>query len=262
MVTVSEIVVEALQNGSPVVALETAMLTSGLPKTIWKTEYGDCPDCIDGSLPINQALATTLTTRVSENGVLPVWIGVIEGELKIGLSKNEIELLCKNQTAGKVSLATIAQTMQGTNTAGTTVATTLHACKLALAEHPIRVFATGGIGGIHQNWSTRLDVSADLTSLATTPTCVVASGAKSILDLQATVETLETIGVPTLGLGCDYFPPFIEQVTENDPHVFRVESPHHIATICNAHWNSLGLNSAVLATVPVPEQVAIKRGFA
>lgn len=260
MVRVSDIVAESLQNGNPVVALESAVLTSGLPRNPWQDSFGECPPCIDATLPINSALAHAMTTMVYDNDSIPAWIGVIEGELRIGLSLDEIDTLCRNPDAGKVSLATIAQTLQGTNSAGTTVATTLLACKLASPKNPIRVFATGGIGGVHQNWMTRLDVSADLIALATTPTCVVASGAKSILDLHATVEALETIGVPILGLGCDYFPPFIEQVTENDPQVFRVESPLDIATICNAHWNSLGLNSAVLATVPVPEHVAIKRG--
>ena len=260
MVAVSDIVTEALQNGNPVVALETAVLTSGLPKKPWQDSFGECPPWIDASLPINRTLAHAMTARVLANNSVPAWIGVIDGELRIGLSTDEVDTLCSDLNAGKVSLATIAQSLQGTHSAGTTVAATLLACTLSSPEHPIRVFATGGIGGVHQNWSTRLDVSADLVALATTPTCVVASGVKSILDLHATVEALEASGVPTLGLECDNFPPFIEQPTENDPHVFRVESPHHIATICKSHWISLGLKSAVLATVPVPEHVAIKRG--
>jgi pseudouridine-5'-phosphate glycosidase len=260
MVTVSDLVTEALSNGDPVVALETAVLTSGIPRTTWQSEYGICPDCIDASQPINQSLAHAVTLNVSTNGALPVWIGVIEGVLKIGLSQDEIETLCMIENATKVSLATISQAINQGVSAGTTVATTLLGCKVASQDNPIRVFATGGIGGMHIDWSNRFDVSADLTALATTPTCVVASGAKSILDLHATVEVLETIGVPTLGIGCDTFPPFIESLDEHDPQICRVESPLSVAEICKTHWRTLGLNTSILATVPVPSDAAVKRG--
>ena len=260
MVTVSDIVTDALKKKRPIVALETAVLTSGLPRTPWLNTFGECPDCIDASLPINHALANSVTSRINTSGALPVWIGVLEGSLKIGLSQEEIETICNDEFATKASLATIAQSMQENRSAGTTVATTLLACKLASPEYPIRVFATGGIGGVHQNWSTRLDVSADLSALATTQTCVVSSGAKSILDLHATVEALETIGVPTLGFECDSFPPFIERATKNDPVICRVGSPSEIASLCKKHWYTLGINSAVLATVPVPVHVSIERG--
>jgi pseudouridine-5'-phosphate glycosidase len=260
MVTVSAIVAHAIKKNRPLVALETAVLTSGLPRTPWQDAFGICPDCIDASLPINLALANSVTSIMNNSGALPVWIGVFNGKLTIGLSQEEIEIICTDELATKVSIATIAQSLQDDRSAGTTVATTLLACTLASSEHPIRVFATGGIGGIHQHWATRLDVSADLTALATTATCVVASGAKSILDLHSTVEALETIGVPTLGLECDSFPPFFERTTEDDPAVYRVDSPSDIASICMKHWNILGMTSAVLATVPVPEHVALERG--
>lgn len=260
MIHVSDNVAHALQNGDPIVALETAVLTSGLPKIPWNKSFSECPSFIDASLPINSALARSMTENVIQQGAIPAWIAIVDGTLRIGLAPSEIDALCSNTLAGKVSLASIAQTMSHTKTAGTTVATTLLACKLASPKKPIRVFATGGIGGFHQHWSERLDVSADLAALATTPTCVVASGAKSILDLHATVEALETIGVPTLGIGTDQFPAFIEQSTESDPHVFRVDSVLEIASICRAHWDTLGLKSSVLASVPAPQRVAIKRG--
>lgn len=260
MLTVSKHVQDAMTGGRPIVALETAVLTSGLPREPWQTSYGDCPTCIDSTLPINHALAIAVTKQVTDNEAIPAWIGLIDGEFKIGLSADEIEILCRNESAKKVSLATIAQTMTERGSAGTTVATTLLGCKLASPKKPIRVFATGGIGGFHQNWSSRLDVSADLMALATTPTCVVASGAKSILDLHATVEALETIGVPTVGVGCDTFPPFIEQISEEDPRVIRIDTTDALAAICNKHWNTLGLRSALLATVPAPESDAVKRG--
>lgn len=257
---VSNDVEEALASGAPIVALETAVLTAGLPRTPWNDSYGECPATIDPTLSINVALAQEMTKVVRSNGALPAWIAVIDGVLRIGLCPEEVSSLCKDQHAGKVSLATFAQTMQSKNSAGTTVAATLLACRLASPKQPIRVFATGGIGGLHQNWSNRLDISADLTALATTPTCVVASGAKSILDIPATVEALETIGVPVLGLGTAQFPRFIEKNTSEDPAIHQVSSPLEIASICKHHWNDLSLHSALLATVPAPSGVALEQG--
>jgi pseudouridine-5'-phosphate glycosidase len=259
-VSVAGTIQEALAIGKPVVALETAVLTAGLPKSPWSADYGDCPKTIDSNLPINLALACAMTASVENNGAIPAWIAVVDGELRIGLTSNEIADLCTNENAGKVSLATIAQCMQSTKTAGTTVATTLLACSLSSKENPIRVFATGGIGGVHQNWMKRLDISADLLALTNTPTCVVASGAKSILDIPATVESLETIGVPVFGLGTALFPRFIESNKEEDPAVSQVDMPTDIASICKKHWFDLQLRSAVLAAVPVPEEVALKVG--
>lgn len=250
----------AVIEGKPVVALETAVLTSGLPHCKWIDSFGECPQHLDRTLPINVSLAIAMTAIVIEHGALPVWVGVLDGILKIGLTENELLTLAQDEHASKVSFATLAQVMKQGISAGTTVASTLLACKLVSPACPIRVFATGGIGGIHLHWSTRLDVSADLTALATTPTCVVSSGAKSILDLHATVESLETIGVPIVGMNTNYFPPFIERSVDSDPEVFRVESSTQVAELCNTHWDTLGLRSSVLATVPVPEEVAIDRG--
>lgn len=260
MINVSDIVADACRQDAPIVALETAVLTSGLPKQVWQDSFGECPTCIDASLPIHIALAEYLTRAINACGAVPAWIGVLDGVLRIGLSKDELQQLCRCEHAGKVSLANFSQTLQEKQSAGSTVAATLQACKLASTKHPIRVFATGGIGGIHQNWASRLDISADLTALATTQTCVVASGAKSILDLHATVEALETIGVPTVGFGTKHFPPFIEKATNNDPPVLCVESAHEIANLCKTHWETLRMPTAVLATIPAPNDVAIKRG--
>jgi pseudouridine-5'-phosphate glycosidase len=259
-VLVADSIQEALLAGEPIVALETAVLTAGLPKTPWNTTFGDCPTYIDREKPINIALAQSMSHAIQANGAIPAWIAVIDGTLRIGLTEEECIQLASNTNAGKVSLATIAQTMQCKQSAGTTVATTLLACRLASEKNPIRFFATGGIGGIHQNWASRLDISADLTALATTQTCVIASGAKSILDIHATVESLETIGVPVLGLGNGTFPRFIEKNRENDPTVLQVHLPIEIANICKHHWHELHLQSGVLATVPVPENVALEQG--
>jgi pseudouridine-5'-phosphate glycosidase len=258
--SVAETIQEALDLGKPVVALETAVLTAGLPKSPWSEAYGDCPHFLDCHFPINLALANAMSESVKNNGAIPAWIALVDGELRVGLSDVEIVDLCKNKNTGKVSLATIAQSMHSKKTAGTTVATTLLACRLSSKENPIRVFATGGIGGLHQNWMERLDISADLLALSNTPTCVVASGAKSILDIPATVEALETIGVPVLGLGTSLFPRFIESNKEEDPAITQVDLPSEIASICKKHWFELQLRSAVLATVPVPDEVALEVG--
>ncbi|MBC8201723.1 MAG: pseudouridine-5'-phosphate glycosidase, partial [Planctomycetes bacterium] len=204
-VSVAQTIQDALALNKPVVALETAVLTAGLPKTPWSADYGDCPNTIDSNLPVNLALACAMTASVENHGAIPAWIAVTDGNLRIGLTSNEITDLCTNENAGKVSLATIAHCMQNKKTAGTTVAATLLACSLSSKKNPIRVFATGGIGGMHQNWMKRLDISADILALSNTPTCVVASGAKSILDIPATVESLETVGVPVFGLGTPLF---------------------------------------------------------
>ena len=249
---------KAIVSGHPIVALETAVLTSGLPRSRWNNSFGQRPATIDDDLQINIAAAKLMTGAVQENGAIPAWIGVLRGTLRIGLTTEEIIELASEETAGKVSIATFSQTLHRGESAGTTVAATLLACKLASPNNPIKIFATGGIGGVHQCWSTHLDVSADLTALATTPTCVVASGAKSILDLHATVESLETIGVPVLGLGTDTFPRFIESSCQDDPSVFRVDSPTEVASICNHHWKHLGLKSSVLVTIPCPSELALK----
>jgi pseudouridine-5'-phosphate glycosidase len=259
-VIIADEIRDALDSGRPVVALETAVLTSGLPRCRWKESYGEPPSEMDADSPINTAIALTMTDIIRSNGAIPAWIGILRGSLVVGLSSNEVLELAGNPQATKVSLASCASTMQCGGTAGTTVAATLHACKLACETNPIRVFATGGIGGIHQNWNLRLDVSADLTALATTPTCVVASGAKSILDLDATVESLETIGVPVLGLGHARFPRFVEKSSEDDPCIQRVDDVSGVASICNTHWHDLGLSSSVLATTRVPAGVALDRG--
>ena len=261
-VLLSDEIRKALQSGGPVVALETAVLTKGLPRVPWGIEFGICPSFIDESTPINLAAANAMTLAVRTAGGIPAWVAVIDGSLRIGLSDLEIENLAVDETAGKVSLANVASALAQKKSAGTPVATTLLACNLTrqLSGHAIQVFATGGIGGIHRNWANRLDVSSDLRALATTPTCVIASGAKSILDIPATVESLETLGVPILGLQTDSFPCFVEAKSDNDPHIDCVASPEEVAKICHVHWNELGATSAVFATCQVPDGVALGRG--
>jgi pseudouridine-5'-phosphate glycosidase len=258
-VKVAEEVRCALDAGQPVVALETAVLTTGLPRCTWNDSYGEPPEGTDVTSPINAGIAKAMTEIIRSNGAIPAWIGVLRGELIVGLSQDEVLQLACDEHATKVSIANCASTMMRGGSAGTTVAATLTACRLSSEPNPIRVFATGGIGGIHQNWSSRLDISADLTTLATTQTCVVASGAKSILDLYATVESLETIGVPVLGIGHNTFPRFVERSSDDDPTIQQVDKMKDIVSLCTTHWNTLGFRSSVLATTQVPDDVAIDR---
>jgi len=261
-VHLSQDIRNALESRGPVVALETAVLTKGLPQSTWGDEFGKKPGFIEADMPINLYAAKAMTSAVVEAGGIPAWIAVMEGELKIGLSVEELEQLAMDDSASKVSLATIASLMSQKKSAGTTVATTLQACNISksLCGHAIKVFATGGIGGIHRDWSTRFDISTDLKALASTQTCVVASGAKSILDIQATVESLETLGVPILGFKTARFPCFIEAESETDPKIQYIDSPQEIANICKLHWEQLASTSGVLTTCQVPADVALPHG--
>ncbi|MDP6692987.1 MAG: pseudouridine-5'-phosphate glycosidase [Phycisphaerales bacterium] len=261
-VFLSDDIRKALQVGGPVVALETAVLTKGLPRSPWGEQFGERPSLIDASTQINLAAAKAITLAVKTAGGIPAWIAVVNGSLRIGLSDQEVEELAMDENAEKVSLAKIASALSQKISAGTTVATTLQACDLVRSQygHSIQVFATGGIGGIHRNWTAHFDISADLRALAATRTCVVASGAKSILDVAATVESLETLGIPIVGLGTDRFPCFIEAKSDQDPTITMVDSPQEVVDICNIHWNQLGSTTAVLATCQVPEDVSLERG--
>ena len=231
-IRISTAVRDALANRRPVIALETAVLTSGLPQKPWTNDFGDAPEWLEKDLPINLAIAKHLTSTVVESGVVPAWICVIEGEFIIGANPQELEALALNKLAGKITNANIAHAMRQSASAGTTVATTLLACKHPLLPSPIRTFATGGIGGIHANWNTQLDMSADLAALATTQTCVVASGAKSILDIPATIEALETLGVPIVGFGTKIFPCFIESSHKKKIEIKECNSYVELIKLC------------------------------
>ncbi len=257
-IIVSSDVAKALDQGRPVVALETAVLTCGLPRQLWQDRHGEAPSCVGHETPINQAAAAAMTAAVDRGGCVAAWIAIVDGILHIGLAPDELAILAANPDASKVSLATMASAMRAGASAGTTVAAALLAC--GRTERPIRVFATGGIGGLHRNWAQHLDISADLAALAANPVCVVASGCKSILDIPATVEAIESIGVPVVGMGTDCFPRFVEAGTGDDPCISRLDDPSAIVELCRVHWHELGQRSAVLVTQPVPEDVAIARG--
>ena len=259
-IRISTAVKEALANKQPVIALETAVLTSGLPQKPWSDDFGDAPEWLEKDIPINLAIAKDLTSTVIESGVVPAWVCVMNGEFVIGASLQELEELTLNKLASKITNANIAHAMRQGASAGTTGATTLLACKHPLLPSPIRTFATGGIGGIHTNWSIRLDISADLVALATTQTCVVASGAKSILDIPATMEALEPLGVPIVGFETKTFPRFIESSEKKQIEIKEYHSYTELINLCRYHWNTLNLQSAVLVAVPVQPEFDLLEG--
>ncbi len=216
---------------TPLVALESTVLTHGLP------------------YPENVELARRMEEIVRQEGATPATIGVIDGKIHIGLEPEQVETLVASSNLRKISRRDFGPAIAQAASGGTTVAGTLIAAHAA----EISVFATGGIGGVHRD--SPFDISADLPQLARTPVVVVCAGAKAILDLPATLEYLETVGVPVIGYQTDEFPAFYS--TESGlPVSARAESPEQVAEIANAQWG-LGLESAVLVAVPPPEEVAL-----
>jgi len=228
-------------GGGGVVALETAVLTHGLP------------------YPHNVSCMHDMMAAVRLSGAIPVPIGLLDGYLVIGLSDSEIEQLGSadkrdRTSVVKVSIRDFAAVLASGDVAGgTTVASTLLACKLV----GIRVFATGGIGGVHRGWETSLDISADLDQLAQTQCAVVSSGAKAILDVPATLEAIESRGIPIVGYQTDHFPEFYATSQDPLPIRWHCDDIGHIAKICKLHWDTLELQSAVLVANPIPDESAL-----
>lgn len=225
-------VAAALAAGGAVVALESTLVAHGLP---W---------------PVNLETARDAERVVREGGAEPATIAVLAGVPTVGLTDHEIESLARAEGVRKASSRDLAAAVAQKATAATTVAATMRLAHLA----GVRVFATGGIGGVHRADGTAFDVSADLTELARTPTCVVCAGAKSILDLAATLEVLETNGVPVVGYRTDEFPAFYLP-TSGFRVSARVDSPGEAAELLRAHWR-LGGAGVVLAR-PLPHKDAI-----
>jgi pseudouridine-5'-phosphate glycosidase len=188
---------------------------------------------------------------VREGGSVPATIGFLDGHLHIGLEEPQLERLANEDDVFKVGPRDFATVITKKLCGGTTVAGTMLACKHA----GIKVFATGGIGGVHRD--APFDISADLQALATIPMIVVCAGAKAILDLPATLEYLETMSVPVIGYGTDEFPAFYSRESGLNVSV-RLDSPQEIVRFARSHWEA-GLQSAVLVTNPVPETEAISK---
>jgi len=231
--TLSPEVREALHARRPLVALESTVITHGLP---W---------------PQNLELARRMEATVRAGGASPATIAVLNGEVKVGLSETQLEHLAQAQDVIKVSRRDYAMAVAQKRTGGTTVAGTMIAAQWA----GIRVFATGGIGGVHRRLGEApLDVSADLPELARTPVVVVCAGAKAILDLPATLEWLETHGVPVIGYGTAEFPAFYSRES-GLPLAARADTAAEAALMVKTMWD-LDLNSGALVCVPCPEAAA------
>lgn len=224
---------EALKNNQPIVALESTILSHGMP------------------YPENVEFAGEVEKVVRAEGAIPATMALIGGRIKVGLTSEELTIMCKAENVGKVSRRDFATYLATKQTGATTVATTMMCAEMA----GIKVFATGGIGGVHRNGEVTMDVSADLQELAHTPVAVVCAGAKQILDIGRTLEYLETMGVPVLGNGTKDFPAFY--CTKSGYGVdYAAKDEKEIAEILRLKWD-LGLEGGALIGNPIPEEYAL-----
>jgi len=224
----------ALKAGKPVVALESTIISHGMPY----------PQNVETALRVEQA--------IREGGAIPATIAIIGGRLKAGLTAEEIEYLGKKGTAvTKASRRDLPVLVARGQDGATTVTTTM----IIAAMADIKVFATGGIGGVHRGAETTMDISADLEELARTPVMVICAGAKSILDLGLTLEYLETKGVPVIGYGTEELPAFYTRKSGFKVD-YRVDSPAELASIFKAK-QEMGLGGGMLVTNPIPEEYSM-----
>jgi len=228
----------ALRARAPVVALESTIIAHGMP---W---------------PQNVETALAVEAEIRAVGAIPATIAIIDGRLKAGLSRDELERVGRGgRDLAKVSRRDLPILVARHGTGATTVAATMIVAALA----SIRVFATGGIGGVHRGAETSLDISADLQELARTSVAVVCAGAKAILDLRLTLEYLETHGVPVIGYRTDRLPAFWSRDSGLGVDV-RVDGPDEIARIMQAKWH-LGLNGGLVVANPIPEAFEMPRAL-
>jgi pseudouridylate synthase len=232
-IDISAQVASALKAGKPVVALESTIITHGMP------------------YPQNAEMAANVEAIITAEGAVPATIAVIDGRLKIGLTLTEREMLAQTKGAMKVSRADLAFAVAQKRTAGTTVAATMLGASLA----GIKVFATGGIGGVHTGAETSFDISADLEELSRTPVIVVCAGAKAILDLGKTLEVLETKGVPVVGYGVDTLPAFWSRQSQF-PVPLRLDTPKAIAELEHSRIK-FGGHGGMLICNPIPVEAEI-----
>ena len=233
---ISTEVQEALAAGKPVVALESTIISHGMP------------------YPKNVETALLVEQTIRDNGAVPATIAVIGGRLKAGLSKEEIEYLGKTGRAvAKASRRDLPALVARGADGATTVTTTMMIAYMA----GINIFATGGIGGVHRGAEVTMDISADLEELAQTPVMVICAGAKSILDLGLTLEYLETKGVPVIGYGTEELPAFYTR-RSGFAVDYRVDSPEELAAMFSAQ-RELGYKGGMLVTNPIPEEYAMDK---
>jgi pseudouridine-5'-phosphate glycosidase len=219
----------ALVRGEPVVALESCLIAHGFPS------------------PEGVAVALAAEEQVRANGALPATVAVLDGTVRVGLDVEEIRRLAEPDVR-KVGPRDLAACAVSGRAGATTVAGTLAACRIA----GIHFLGTGGIGGVHRGWSSTLDISADVHELAQVPVCIVCSGVKSLLDIPATLEMLESLGVPVIGYGTDTLPLFLSR--DGGPALTdRADDPETVATVAAAHWAFARTTGVVVAQPPAVE---------
>lgn len=226
---ITDEVTTALAEGQAVVALESTIISHGMP------------------YPQNVEMATEVEGIVRAGGAVPATIAVLDGVPRIGLDEKALELLASDPDVAKVSVRDLPSIIAKQKHGATTVAATMRLASLA----GIRVFVTGGLGGVHQGGATTMDVSADLTELSLTPVAVVCAGVKSILDIGLTLEKLETLTVPVIVDGADEFPAFYSR-SSGHAAPLRADGPDELARTLHAAW-SLGLTSGLVIAHPIPE---------
>jgi pseudouridylate synthase len=230
MLDVTDEVATALVEGRPVVALESTIISHGMP------------------YPRNVEMAVEVEGIVRDGGAVPATIAVLHGRPRIGLSRDDLELLASDPDVVKVSVRDLPYVVARGLHGATTVASTMRLAALA----GIPVFVTGGLGGVHRGAQQTFDISADLTELGSTPVAVVSAGVKSILDIGLTLETLETQGVPVLVHGSDEFPSFFSR-SSGHAAPMRVDSAAEVAAVMRSAW-SLGLRSGIVVANPIPPE--------
>jgi pseudouridylate synthase len=228
---VHPMVAEALASGRPLVALESTIISHGMP------------------FPQNVQMAAEVEHIVLTQGAVPATIAVIDGQCCIGLDDAQVHALATRDDVHKATTRDLPWLLATHGTGATTVAATMRLAHLA----GIRVFATGGIGGVHRGATSSFDISADLTELSVTPVAVVSAGVKSILDIGLTLEHLETLGVPVVVYGSDEFPSFFSR-SSGFPAPRRLDSPAAIAALMHHAWGDLGLTCGVSIANPIPPE--------
>ncbi len=225
----------ALRSNKPVVALESTIISHGMP------------------YPKNVETALRVEQIVRDNGAVPATIGVMNGKCVVGMTKEEIETFGKASGVWKVSLRDLPYVVSQNLLGATTVAATMRIASMA----GIKIFVTGGIGGVHRGAENTMDISADLTEMAQTNVAVISAGVKSILDIGLTLEYLETLGIPVLTVGSDEFPSFYSRESGYKSPL-RLDTPEAIAKLLSAKW-SMGLNGSVMIANPLSAEASIDR---
>ena len=237
LVTIHPEIVAALESNKPVVALESTIISHGMP---W---------------PKNVETALSVEAAIRKEGAVPATIAIMDGKCMVGLDRKNIDFLGKEKNVWKVSLRDMPYVIAKKLPGATTVAATMRIASMA----GIKVFATGGIGGVHRGAESTMDISADLTEMAQTNVAVVSAGVKSILDIGLTLEYLETKGIPVVTYGQDEFPSFYSG-SSGYPSPLRLDDPVEIAAMLAVKWR-LGLNGSVLVANPLPPELEVAPGL-